>query len=172
MNNVDFSYDFLKDTESQEILESRGWGWEVNDMELIITWLLPNGGEYSTYTDRLSFLSDITTLRESFDVDEYVKMFIDSLGENGVPSTVKELLEDAEAIEEELKALDEAVNFPDSYSIQDELGYIGNLFIYRNNRTNTYYVCKNEKEEEEFLAEDKDLSTLLRNIADYYIGLI
>lgn len=34
----------------------------------------------------------------SYDVDEHVRVWIDSMGENGVPSTVRELLEDAEEI--------------------------------------------------------------------------
>lgn len=172
MDKVDFNYDFLKDIESQNILESRGWGWEVNDMELIITWHLSNGSEYSFYTDRLSFLSDITVLKESFDVDEYVKMFINNLGEDGVPSTVKELLEDAEVIKEELKALDDAINFPEMYNKRYNMGHIGGLRIYRNNITNTFLVCRGEGAEEEILDEENDLHALLFNIGLYYIGLI
>lgn len=34
-----------------------------------------------------------------FDVDEHVKLWIDGMGKNGVPSTIRELVEDAEDIE-------------------------------------------------------------------------
>ncbi len=89
-----------------------------------------------------------------------------------MPSTVKELLEDAEAIKEELKALDEVVNFPDSYQERYDMGHIGDLRIYRNNMTNTFLVCRGEGVSEEILNEESDLRVLLRNIAEYYIGLI
>ena len=41
----------------------------------------------------------------SFDVDDHVEMWIDSRGENGVPETARELVEDAEAIREMLNTL-------------------------------------------------------------------
>lgn len=42
---------------------------------------------------------------EVFDVDEHVELWIGSRGKNGVPATVRELLEDAEAIERMLEEL-------------------------------------------------------------------
>lgn len=39
---------------------------------------------------------------DSFDVDEHVELWIGSRGVNGVPGTVRELLDDAEAIREML----------------------------------------------------------------------
>jgi hypothetical protein len=42
---------------------------------------------------------------EQFDVDEHVELWIGSRGKNGAPATVRELLEDAEAIEKMLEEL-------------------------------------------------------------------
>ena len=46
---------------------------------------------------------------ESFDVDEHVELWIDGRGKNGVPSSIKDLVADAEAIEEMYKELYEAI---------------------------------------------------------------
>ena len=54
----------------------------------------------------------IKTLKEnaeSFDVDNHVEMWIEGRGKNGVPETARELVEDAEAIQEMLNDLYNAV---------------------------------------------------------------
>lgn len=47
---------------------------------------------------------------ESFDVDDHVEMWIEGRGKNGVPDTARELVEDAEAIQEMLDDLYNAVS--------------------------------------------------------------
>ena len=46
-----------------------------------------------------SFRRDLRSYYEGFDVDEHVEMWIPSMGEGGCPSSVRDLVEDAEAIE-------------------------------------------------------------------------
>lgn len=46
---------------------------------------------------------------DSFDVDEHVELWIESRGKRGVPSSIKDLVKDAEAIEEMYKELYEAI---------------------------------------------------------------
>lgn len=71
----------------------------------------PAGGAFSIEVDFIeeseiiSFLDDLYDVYASFDVDEYVDMYASQRGENGVPGTYKELLEDAESIEEMIKEL-------------------------------------------------------------------
>lgn len=71
----------------------------------------PAGGSFSIEVDFIeeseiiSFLDDLYDVYASFDVDEYVDMYASQRGENGVPGTYKELLEDAESIEEMIKEL-------------------------------------------------------------------
>ena len=71
----------------------------------------PAGGAFSIEVDFIeeseiiSFLDDLYDVYASFDVDEYVDMYASQRGENGVPGTYRELLEDAEAIEEMIKEL-------------------------------------------------------------------
>lgn len=71
----------------------------------------PAGGAFSIEVDFIeeseiiSFLDDLYDVYASFDVDEYVDMYASQRGENGVPGTYRELLEDAESIEEMIKEL-------------------------------------------------------------------
>ena len=46
------------------------------------------------------FIDGMKELTESFDVDDHVEMWVDERGKNGVPGTVRELLDDAEAIKD------------------------------------------------------------------------
>ena len=48
------------------------------------------------------FVKGFRKCAESFDVDEHVELWVDGRGKNGVPATVRELLEDAEAIKDKL----------------------------------------------------------------------
>lgn len=171
MNN-NKEYNFVTDTRTQNILNARGWRYIITNVDVTLTWYTPYGGEYSFLVATDNTLSEISFHAADFNVDDYVKLFINHLGEDGVPSTVKDLLEDAEAISDELKALDEVVNFPDNYQERYDMGHIGNLRIYRDNTTNTFLVCRGEGVDEEILNEENDLHVLLRNIAEYYIGLI
>lgn len=71
----------------------------------------PAGGDFSIEVDFIeeseiiSFLDDLYDVYAFFDVDEYVDMYASQRGENGVPGTYRELLEDAESIEEMIKEL-------------------------------------------------------------------
>lgn len=47
-----------------------------------------------------SFLEDLKEYYEDFDPEEHAEMYIDSRGQNGVPGTIRELLDDADAIKE------------------------------------------------------------------------
>lgn len=46
------------------------------------------------------FIDSVDCWCADFDVDEHVELWIDGRGKNGVPGTVRELVEDAEAIEQ------------------------------------------------------------------------
>lgn len=59
-----------------------------------------------------NFAEEVEEYAQDFDVDEHVEMWIDARkrGVSGVPSTIRELLEDAEAIQKMLNDLVEALN--------------------------------------------------------------
>lgn len=66
-------------------------------------------GEDCTFTidctDNETFVEGVRKEYENFDVDEHVMLWAESRGQNGVPSTIKELLDDAEEIERILEEL-------------------------------------------------------------------
>lgn len=48
------------------------------------------------------FIEGVRKSAESFDADEHAELWIDSRGKNGVPNTIRELLDDADAIKDML----------------------------------------------------------------------
>lgn len=65
-----------------------------------------------------SFIEDMKDWLENYDVDEHAEMWIDSRGRGGCPGNLKELIEDAEAIEEMVKELLEALQQIDITDIE------------------------------------------------------
>lgn len=71
----------------------------------------PAGEDFSMVIDfdaddqAASFLRKLWNYTDNFDVDEHVEMWLPSMGEGGCPSTIKELLKDAEAIARMIKDL-------------------------------------------------------------------
>lgn len=57
-----------------------------------------------------TFISDLREYFEDFDVDEHVEMWLPSRGKGGCPSSVRELVEDAEAIEKMVEELLDALD--------------------------------------------------------------
>lgn len=86
-------------------------GWRLNSIE-------KQDGEYCAEIENCSpagedlvetiwyngtangFIDAVDCWCADFDVDEHVELWIDKRGKNGVPGTVRELVEDAEAIEQ------------------------------------------------------------------------
>lgn len=60
-----------------------------------------------------SFLKDLWDYADNFDIDGHVEMWISERGKGGCPATARELVEDAEAIDEMIKELYEKL-----YSVQ------------------------------------------------------
>lgn len=66
----------------------------------------PAGEDFIMYIDFnqsepvTSFLDDLKEYYEEFDAEEHAEMYIERRGQNGVPGTIRELLDDADAIKE------------------------------------------------------------------------
>lgn len=57
-----------------------------------------------------TFLKDLEDYADNFDIDDHVEMWLPERGKKGCPSTVRELVEDAEAIAEMIKDLYEELD--------------------------------------------------------------
>lgn len=90
------------DPDFQDYLENHDWNISAGCGSYDFQWFTPAGEDFHLDIDTESPISDFMFQCENFDVNEHVKIWIESLGQKGVPNTVRELLEDGEAIEEKL----------------------------------------------------------------------
>lgn len=64
-----------------------------------------DGEDFSFCVSIENFLNEVKKYADYFDVDEHVEVLVDSRGKCGVPSSIRELVEDAEAIDAMLREL-------------------------------------------------------------------
>ena len=98
----------------KQLFDEHNWDYELERIPSVgyalhISWYSPAGEDLNTDIELPEYftIEDIydafNSKYEDFDVDEHVEMWVAHRGEGGCPSTVKELLEDAEAIDDELR---------------------------------------------------------------------
>lgn len=100
--------------ETIEIIENEGWQiveYE-SDGDVCIGKYSPAGEDFFFTVSIQNFAREVEKYAQDFDVDEHVEMWIEARksGVSGVPSTIQELFEDAEAIQEMLNDLAGALN--------------------------------------------------------------
>lgn len=85
----------IRESDVDHYVLFEGWSPAGEDIVLEETWLKPDYMEIG--------IADLIVFVENevfrYDVDEHVEMWVDHRGKDGVPDTVRELVEDAEAIE-------------------------------------------------------------------------
>jgi len=97
----------LVDPRILDVLERNGWNVNFsNGRETDLEWFSPAGEDFCTTIyhrnkDR-SFVKDFTGMANDFDPEEHAEMWIPMRGRQGTPNSVRELLDDAEAIAEHL----------------------------------------------------------------------
>lgn len=90
----------------QGICEALGWNVQHDDDGVTLSQTTPHDGDFSFTVDVAGFVENVKDYANSFDHDDYVKMWMEAR-ENGVrnvPST-RELVQDAEAIQSMLDEL-------------------------------------------------------------------
>lgn len=93
-----------------EICENLGWRViKCSNGDFELEKLSPAGEDIVFDVSAEKFVDSVKEYADEFDVDDHVELWIEGRGKNGVPSTVRELLEDAEAIAAMLKELAEAL---------------------------------------------------------------
>lgn len=65
----------------------------------------PAGEDFIVSVELNGFIRNVKEYAAYFDIDEHVELWIGSRGKKGVPARVRELVEDAEAIDEMLQEL-------------------------------------------------------------------
>lgn len=102
-----------------KIIKSQGWTIDIHqnsnpldgDFEVAeLSKRSPLGEDFSFEVSTKDFVDSIYEYFYDFDVDEHVMLWIDSLGRNGVPSSISALVEDAGAIAQEIYNLYKALH--------------------------------------------------------------
>ena len=90
-----------------DVIESLGWNivGDPNGTGVDIQQKSPAGEDFSFYTDTADFPAGVLEYARNFDPDEHVELWIGHRGDGGCPSTIRELVDDAEAIKKMLKTL-------------------------------------------------------------------
>lgn len=98
-------------TERQrQICEDLDWRvTECDDGTIELQKYSPAGEDFLFSVEAKGFCREVLEYAADFDVDEHVEMWLPSRGKRGVPSTARELVEDAEAIDKMLDELADAL---------------------------------------------------------------
>ena len=84
-----------------KVIEDCGWKVNVMDSEIEIENWSPAGEDLVEYLRKdLDIYEQFCDISLNFDVDEHVEMWIELRGTRGVPSSISELVKDAEEIED------------------------------------------------------------------------
>lgn len=90
----------------REVCENLDWTiHEYEDGSVELEKYSPAGEDFTFGVGSDRFVEEVKEYAAYFDVDEHVEMWVDSRGKKGAPSGVRELVEDAEAIDKMLKEL-------------------------------------------------------------------
>lgn len=94
-----------------DVIESLGWNilGDLNDTRVELQQESPAGEDFVFGVDTADFLKEVIEYADDFDIDEHVELWVEHRGEGGCPSTIRELVEDAEAIKKMLKTLADAL---------------------------------------------------------------
>ena len=87
-----------------------GWKcWICSDGDLEFEKWSPAGEDIVFYVSGANPVREVQEYARNFDADEHAEMWVGSRGKNGVPSSIRALLDDAAAIQEMLNELAEAL---------------------------------------------------------------
>ena len=95
-----------------DILEENDWSVSsyTDDGRVELQKYSPVGEDFSIIVEVEDFTESVRKYANDFDADEHAEMWIEARGEvNGVPESIRELIEDAEAIQEMLDGLADAL---------------------------------------------------------------
>lgn len=100
---MDWSYDvWIEPTQNNRVYAELGkYSPAGEDFSMIVDFDIEN--------QAVTFIDDLRSCYENFDPDEHAEMWIPSRGKGGCPSSIRRLIEDADAIDEMIKELLDAL---------------------------------------------------------------
>ena len=95
--------------ELQDVIEDCGWIIHKYEDEIELEQSSPCGEDFVFSIGKKTPARDIAMYAENFDPDEHAEMWVEFRGQRGVPNSIRALIDDADAIQEMLDELAEAV---------------------------------------------------------------
>lgn len=92
-----------------DICEDLDWSVHIYKDDVELEKYSPAGEDFIFTVPTLNFVKQVEEYAEDFDPDEHAEMWVDSRGKGGCPSSIRDLIDDADAIAEMLKELAEAL---------------------------------------------------------------
>lgn len=92
-----------------DICEGLDWSVHIYNEDVELEKYSPAGEDFVFAVPTLNFVKEVESYAENFDPDEHAEMWVESRGKGGCPSSIRELIDDADAIAEMLKELAEAL---------------------------------------------------------------
>lgn len=101
-------------TKFDKVIEDLGWRIDVYEDGVELRKASPAGEDFSTSASLDNLVEDVRSTADDFDVEDHVYMLLDAKrsGLSGVPD-IRTLIEDAEAIQEMLEELADALESAD-----------------------------------------------------------
>lgn len=104
----------------EDVFDKLEWRvYKCNDRTLELEKYSPGGEDFIFDIDGKDIAQEVAEYTRDFDVDEHVELWVGGRGKRGVPDTVRELVDDADAIKKMLVELAEAL---ESVQTNCELG--------------------------------------------------
>lgn len=85
-----------------DVLEKQDFNVNETENEIELEWYSPEGEDFVIYVSNDDFVNDFIIQTNIFDPDEHAEMWINMRGKNGVPNSIRALLNDADAIKKHL----------------------------------------------------------------------
>lgn len=96
--------------EFTELCENLDWYVKVYETEIEFEKYSPEGEDFLFYVSPFDIPAEVQRYAEDFDADEHAEMWIECRGKRGVPSSIWDLINDADAIQKMLTELSEQIN--------------------------------------------------------------
>lgn len=92
-----------------DICESKGWFVTVDGDDVELQQYSPLGEDFFFSVRAKSFVRDVLEYAHDFNPDKHAEMWVESRGTNGVPNSIRQLIDDADAIADMLDDLAKAL---------------------------------------------------------------
>lgn len=92
----------------RDVCKKCGWAFTEQNNEVYLSKFSPAGEDFGFYVYHLVpevFIKEVRSYADNFDIDEHAAMWIESRGRNGIPSSIRTLIDDADNIKTMLDEL-------------------------------------------------------------------